>query len=323
MKEIGGYFEVEDEGNGIFPHKGAVCFNTGRNAFEFILLALPKVERVWIPYYSCEAVLEPLKRIGIDYSFYHINDSLEINGNVDLGENDYLVANNYFGIKDQYIDSLINQFGPKLIIDNTQAFYHKTEQRVKSFYSCRKFFGVPDGGVAYCEENRQPYLELKQDDSSDRMSHLYIRKRYGAEKGYSDFKKAESELCNQHIKLMSSQTREMLNNIDYESIKNIRRRNYNILHKELRQRNLLKLPEISSFECPMVYPYLSENSKLKNELIAKKIFVASYWQNVHDWISASYENILADCLIPIPCDQRCSEDDMKYIVGILRYDENS
>ena len=36
MKPIGGYFEIESEGSGLYPHQKGVQLNTGRNALEYI-----------------------------------------------------------------------------------------------------------------------------------------------------------------------------------------------------------------------------------------------------------------------------------------------
>ena len=78
MKAIGGYFELEDRGVGIFPHSRGVLLNTGRNSLEYILRSISNIKQIYLPYYTCEVVLEPIKKLSIPYCFYHINERLEI-----------------------------------------------------------------------------------------------------------------------------------------------------------------------------------------------------------------------------------------------------
>lgn len=78
MKDIGGYFELECRANSEFIHNDGVLLNTCRNALEYLLISFGDVKRVWIPYYTCEVMLEPLQKLSISYSFYHVNNHLEI-----------------------------------------------------------------------------------------------------------------------------------------------------------------------------------------------------------------------------------------------------
>ena len=133
IKAIGGYFELADkdcESAGM-PVDG-VALNTCRNALEYIILQLQDAKRIFVPYYTCEAVIEPLKRLPIEYVFYHINEQLEIADELSLGEGDYLIANNYFGIKDEYIAELADKYGDKLIVDNAQAFFAPVLPNIKA-----------------------------------------------------------------------------------------------------------------------------------------------------------------------------------------------
>ena len=75
MIPIGGYFSLEiNEGQEL--HGQALRLNAGRYALEYILKAR-KYRKVFIPYYICESILQPIKRLGLEYEFYHINEQLE------------------------------------------------------------------------------------------------------------------------------------------------------------------------------------------------------------------------------------------------------
>ena len=124
MEAIGGYFELADlVERGEFPHNDGVLLNTGRNALEYILRSIGNVKHVYLPYYTCEVVLEPLKKLNIPYTYYHINSSFEIADELKPQESEYVIANNYYGIKDAYIEKLASQYGDKLIADCAQAFF--------------------------------------------------------------------------------------------------------------------------------------------------------------------------------------------------------
>ena len=100
---------ADREKGGNYPVDG-VRLNTSRNALEYILRSLPDCKHVYLPLYTCEAVVQPFKRLpNLRYSFYHINEKFEIEDEIQLQEGDYLIANNYFGIKDAYIAELANK----------------------------------------------------------------------------------------------------------------------------------------------------------------------------------------------------------------------
>lgn len=316
IKAIGGYFELanRDREYGRLPVDG-IALNTCRNALEYIILQLPDARRIFVPYYTCEAVIEPLKRLPIEYQFYHINEQLEIAEELKLEDGDYLIANNYFGVKDAYIAGLARKYGNRLIVDNAQALFAPVLPNIKAAYSARKFVGVADGGFAL---GVSPKLisEYELDNSLEHDSHLLIRKKMGAEAGFMDYQANESKLDNQPIRRMSLQTQSILSHINYELNIKKRRQNYSYLNEALGAKNLLQLPSMDSFACPMVYPFMTDDESLRLRLIKNKIFVARYWPNVLEWCEEeTLEYKLATKVIPLPIDQRCDEVDMERIIN--------
>ena len=317
MKPIGGYFELADREQGVFIHQQGVLLNTGRNALEWILLSLDRVDKVYLPSYTCDVVFEPLKRLGVPWQFYRINEKLEIDEEVNLYQNEYIIVNNYFGLKDAYIEQTAVKYGSKIIVDCAQAFFAPVLSIVKMFYSPRKFVGVADGGIAY-GVNRTA-VTLFEYDSSKNSQHLYIRKMHGAEAGFPKYREDEELLGNQHPLRMSSFTKDILEHIDYHSIISRRKKNYLILEKELGRYNLLSLPPMDSFCAPMVYPLMVNNGKsLRMRLIENKVFVPCFWPN--EIIPTAYcgVNNLSEDILPLPLDQRYGEEEMNYIVTKIK-----
>ena len=199
MQEIGGYFGLELPVGKSFLHSDGYCVNSGRNALELILSNIQDLEKLWIPYYTCEVILEPLKRQDIPYDFYSIDNCLEMANKLELRPGEYLLLTNYFGIKDSYISKMAERYGDRLIVDNAQAYYSNPIQGIKTFYSPRKFVGVPDGGMAFIDKD----IDMGQfpvDTSCDRCSHLLKRLDINAGAGYADFKANSYALSDQPIK---------------------------------------------------------------------------------------------------------------------------
>ena len=319
MKEIGGYFslEIKETFQENTIHSQGLFLNSGRNALEYILSSLSVVSKLWIPYFTCDVVLEPIKKLGIPYDFYRINEHLELCEDIQLASDEYLLSTNYYGIKDSYMENLARKYGSHLIVDNAQALYAHPIEGIKTFYSPRKFAGIPDGGIAYMEAGKD-IQSFDTDVSYDRLSHLLKRIDLGAGAGYTDFKDNSRKLANQPIMQMSRLTGVLFASIDFEGIRERRLKNFRILHEALKSSNQLAIPAIGSFSCPLVYPYFTNDCTLKKKLIDNKVFVATYWPNVLEWCKEdTLEYQLADRIIAIPIDQRYGEEEMKYITNLI------
>ncbi len=321
MKAIGGYFELADyEEGGLFPHQNGVLLNTGRNALEYIIRSIGIVKQIYLPYYTCEVVLEPIEKLRVPYTFYHINQQFEIVDDIQPKQGEYIIANNYFGIKDAYIQQLAERYGDHLIVDCAQAFFAKPIPGKKAFYSARKYVGVADGGVAYLGNLPTDSIELDEiEHSSEHDSHLLLRKQFGAEAGFVEYQANEKKLDNQPIRWMSTSTKRILNHINYDKVKVRRRNNFQYLYDSFGGDNNLSLPEMDSFLCPMVYPLMVNNSKeLREKLIDNKVFVAKYWPNVVKKENFELEFSMVMNIIPIPCDQRYDKEEMSRIVELIK-----
>lgn len=314
MNEIGGYFELELR-KGEEYHKGAIRLNSGRNALEYVLRA-KGYKKVYLPSYCCEVMLEPINKLKLGYEFYPINEQLEPIFDFNrIGADETFLYINYFGIKNDIVQKLSKKCH-NLLIDNSQAFFEKPLSGIDTFYSPRKFFGVPDG--AYLFTDKILPIKLSQDKSVVRFSHLIKRIDDGAEAGYPDFKANNEDIKDQPIKLMSSLTQALLCNIDYDNVIQPRNQNFRFLHEYLQESNEFKLPEDNDF-VPMVYPYLTpEGKSLKQKLIQNKIFVPTYWpKSEKGGDQYFYEEYLIQNLLPIPIDQRYTIREIKSVLELI------
>ena len=111
-----------------------------------------------------------------------------------------------------------------------------------------------------------------------------------------------------------------LESLDYKKIEKYRCLNYDILEEKIGSSNLLKIKKRSN-DVPMVYPYLSNKSFLKNNLVLGKVYVATYWKNVFEWVEkTNVEYFFSKNLCPIPVDQRYCDIDMKKIIEMIQID---
>ena len=307
---IGGYFELELR-KGAHYHKNAIRLNSGRNCFEYILRARG-YKRVYMPFYTCEVLYEPLQRTGVERIDYHVNEQLEPVKLPDLKEGEAFLYTNYYGLKQTCVEHLAQKYGNRLIVDNAQAFYAEPIAGIDTFYSPRKFFGVAEGGYLYTTALLQQ--DFPQAKSMSRMGHLLTRIEEGAEVGYLEFRHNDDSLDELPIQKMSKITEAILCSIDYEAVRLQRRKNYEEIANQLADSNsILLLMEEASV--PMVYPYLTSDVTLRAKLISNKVFVATYWSNIND--DNSYEAYLKQRLLPLPIDQRYNEEDMKRIIEMI------
>ena len=310
---IGGFFEIEKTTHNLGNeyYKNLYSFNTARSVLE-IIIKERNIKKLYIPSFFCDVILEALKKTNCLISFYDVNNRLEIEENNLPNKNSYILYINYFGIKQQYIKELSNKYR-NCIIDNSQAFFDLPLKDVDTFYSPRKFFGVPDG--SYFSTNLTIDLSLfKNANSENRVSHLYKRNELGPEKAYNDFIENEIKLNNIPIQLISPFTKNILKSIKYEEVKQKRRSNFELLHKVLKPVNKLNINYLEN-TVPLCYPlYIKNGNIVRNELIKNRIYIPKFWPNLEKYKAS---NKLVGNIVALPIDQRYNEDDMKIILSKL------
>ena len=309
MKEIGGYFELDrltsDKGE---YYKDLVSLNTARNALVYLVKA-KRINKIYIPYLLCDSVSLVCDKEGIAYEYYHTDENFQPIFNRELKDNEYLYVVNLYGqLSNERILELKRQY-KRIIADNIHAFFQKPVDGIDTIYSCRKFFGVPDG--AYLATDCMLDEDLPIDNSGSRVSHIYGRVKDGATAHYAEFKANDASFKQLSLMRMSELTHKMLSEIDYEAVRAIREENYSFLHQQLVNKNRLnlRLPE-----GPYAYPFYCENGMAaKKRLAQKKIYVATLWPNVLE-LDGTIEKDYAENILPLPCDQRYGRDSMDFII---------
>jgi hypothetical protein len=312
-KEIGGYFELELNPEKKEYHSGAIKLNCGRSCIQYVINA-KKYKKIYIPSYICDSILKPIKDENISYEFYSINKYFEPIFNKTINDNDCFLYVNYFGINGRNANIFALNF-KNIIVDNSQAFFEVPYKNFDTFYSARKFFGVPDGAYLYTDTLYD--IPLKRDVSLDRMEHLLKRIEISANDGFAIFQKNECDLGDNGLCSMSKLTETILGSIDYEKCRYKRNSNFLFLHEKLSKYNELDI-DINNLNGPMIYPFMNSTPNLKEKLINNNIYVATYWKDVLQRVkNNSFEYKLANCLIPLPIDQRYNLEDMNIMVNLI------
>lgn len=300
------------EGKPYYPN--LIQLNTARNSLEYILMT-KGYTTIYLPYFTCEVLLEPIRRLQAVYHFYKIDENMDPIIDFEVDDRSCMLYTNYFGIKTKTVKQL-STTQKNLIIDNAQAFYAEPIAGIDTFYSCRKFFGVPDGAYLYTSSTKR--LTLQADSSTERVSHLIKAVDLNIEAGYADYVRNNDVLIDNEIRSMSQLTQKLLASVDYAYCETKRKENFRFLHEQLGAINEFTM-QFDVEDTPMVYPLLVSQPDLKSKLIARKIFVPTYWPNVYDWATPdSLEYHFTQNIVSLPIDQRYDTEDMKYMAAIVK-----
>ncbi|SOE60593.1 hypothetical protein SAMN05446935_1713 [Burkholderia sp. YR290] len=308
---IGGYFGLELPGASREFHRGMLRFQSARAAFLALLSTL-RPSAVWMPWYVCNSVLEPLQMTRIPIRRYELDEHFRV-ASVDLQPGEWLFYVDYFGLCEENVHDVLTRFPRKqVVIDRSQSFYASPPDCLATLYSPRKFFGVPDGG--YLSTRCAVSEPIDADPQSiDRFAHLLKRADGHVESGYADYVAAEDTLSMQEPKLMSALTQRLLESIDYATIREQRARNYVLLDERLGTANGFRFRP-ASHAAPLCYPFLGAPAHLRNTLMAERIYTPAYWPEVAAMEAAPpFERNIANTALFLPCDQRLAPHQIESI----------
>jgi hypothetical protein len=321
---LGGYLPEENflEDFNNFQYQEFLLFKSGRSCLHFLLSKLKPI-KIHLPYYCCNSVIQPLQQSCTSFSFYQINSNFEPVEFPNPGSKSIFLYINYFGLKNSFLNDLENIYKENLWVDNTQAFYatyNQTSKKRISFNSSRKFFGVPDGAML-----RSPFntfnSEVKHLPRNNKLitEHLKLSKIGKQEEGFTIFQSNEHYL-GYGLERISEFSESLHSKINYTDIAKVRRNNFKYLHSNLKSKNKIcpQILDLSDNAVPNYYPFLPEGNLPHQSLWNRKVYAPVLW---NDCLTRSIENFEFEkslCkILPLPIDQRYSQNDMDYILKVL------
>lgn len=307
LKEIGGFIELDTYKLPML-HADAIPLNCGRNALAYVIRAR-KIQKIRVPYFICDSVIQACQREGVAISYYHIDRNLKP-AEFSLAEDEWMYLVNYYGqLSNEEIKEYKEKF-ERVIVDQAQSYFQMPIEKTDTLYSCRKYFGVADGAFLYTDVILNE--KILTDESYDRMRFLLGRYERNASEFYEEYKINNHFFNNEPIKQMSKLTNNLLHGIDYDYSCDIRKSNFAYLHCRLGTKNLINIKRTGTF----MYPFMVENGPLvRQKLINKKIYIPLLWPSVFELSDMdSVEYKLANNILPLPCDQRYGEKDMETLL---------
>lgn len=321
--EIGGYLQME-ELPGREYHPELFALNLARCAFLFAA-DLRGFKKVYLPFFLCDSVIDAARHHGMEIEFYHIDENFYPVLPDPIDKNAlFYVVNAYGQLSDDMLRLLLDRTGCCLLVDHVHDFFRKPLPGMDALYSCRKFFGLPDGaylsignGLPHSKDASAQYSALPKDHSSSRMGHILGRYEDGASAHYQTMLANADAFHKEPPKQMSSLTHNLLRGIDYETAKSKRNENYQVLQQTIGSYSGKVFHQTDG---PLCYPFYTRHGvSIRKALAAEKIFVPTYWSNVvRDLSENSLEYDYAANILALPCDQRYTPDDMEYLASVLR-----
>jgi hypothetical protein len=315
MTAVGGFFELETNRGGELWHRSGVALTSGRACLRAIL-ELMRPARVLVPFYLCDAALEPLRLLNIPFEFYSLTSSLDPSPEAWPDDAGVLYVN-YFDMKTERADWLAAALGPRAIVDDTQAFFRRGHARGWSFNSARKFFGVPDGAYVYGPRTGDVRRAAPNDGAQ--AAHLASRLAGRQEIAYQQYVDAEAHVS-LDVRLPSSAASRLLDGLPYEQVRTARRHNFAQLHERLACMNTLGMDlTLDADAAPFCYPFLPSRPSLHQALWHRQIFVPRLWPEVASRPGGlfTWERDLAARLLPLPIDHRYGHDDMTRVTDAV------
>lgn len=306
--EIGGYIEFP-QFTGSLLHDDAIALNSARNCLAY-LIETRAIAKIVLPKFLCASVEQTCQKYNLKIRNYSIGCDF-MPKDLKLEDDEWIYLVNYYGqIENKQIEK-IKRNHDKLIVDNVQAYFQEPVENVDTIYTCRKYFGIPDGAFLYTESRISRKLE--QDKSAGRMVHLLGRYENTASEYYSAYTDHENTFENLPLRKMSKLTDNLLRGIDYNQVKAVRERNYLYFDKEFASINKLELKVPAG---PFMYPlYVSNGCNIRKQLQKKSIYIPTLWHDVFEVCDKdALEYDMANNILPLPVDQRYDLKDMEYIV---------
>lgn len=173
-REIGGYLELERFSGRVF-HEGAVALNCGRGALAY-LVELRGIRTMWVPDWMCASVTDLLAREQVEVRLYRVGRDMLPFYDFEVAPGEWMLLMDYYGqLCPGDVEVALARSGGRLAVDETQGFFRAPWPGAYTLYTCRKWFGVSDGGYLATWDGARLDREVPRDESHARMGFVLGR----------------------------------------------------------------------------------------------------------------------------------------------------
>lgn len=316
VREIGGYLGLEDCGGAPY-HEGAIALDSARSCLAY-LAELRGIRSIALPDLMCSAVPQTCDRVGCMYRTYRVGKNFLPVYDFELADGEWLYLADYYGTLTAKAVSAALEFADgRVVVDEVQGFFRRPWVSADTIYTCRKYFGVPDGAYLATCDGSLLNRALPVCRSIARMAHVLGRAEDGASAHYAEYSVAEEGIGRNGPEAMSEVTRRLLSGVDYVQVKEARERNFAVLAEALGQANMLD-PGVP--EGPYMYPFLVPDANgVRQMMAAEGVFIPMLWPNVsEDPLAGSVAVTYSRNILPLPVDQRYGAEDMGRLLVVLK-----
>jgi hypothetical protein len=307
-------------------------YSSGRAALYQILKHLMQeknVNYVLLPDYLCSSVLVPVKELGLDYTFYPINEKLELEPSSfhPLYKNGTAVLLiNYYGLQDLSSQiKTIREHDDKAIIieDDVQAYFEFKKPLGDvdfKFTSLRKTFAVPDGGLVKTK-HQLPKVEVPNTFGQYKAAAALLKSM--REGNFNDniylemFEKGESLIDDELESGMSLIAEKLYSYVDEERVKVRRMNNAQYLVEQLKKIGLNPLLPLSEDHVPLFIPIILTN----RDAVRKAMFEHEVYCPVHwplEGLELNRGKAMSETELSLIIDQRYGRNEMDEIIKMLQ-----
>lgn len=334
---IGGEFQIAvtdilNAQNQHFEAPDVYLYSSGRAAFYQILNYLKQekgIDHVLLPDYLCSSVLVPVKELRLFFSFYPIDERLELEV-VEFKKlyrkGTAVLLINYFGLQNlsSQIVAIRSVDEQAIIIeDDVQAYYEfkKPLDRVDfRFTSLRKTFAVPDGGLVKTK-HRLPKISAPNSFGQYKAAAALLKSM--REGNFNDqiylelFEKGESQIDDELECGMSRIAEKLYAIIDEERVKVRRLNNAKYLISELSKIGLEPVLPLTDGHVPLFVPIILDNrDEVRKEMFKHEIYCPFHWPL--EGMDISRGEHMTKKELSLIIDQRYGMKEMDEMVAILK-----
>ena len=332
-KELGSEFwnvPTASAESGVFP-QSTQWYLSGRSALQAIIAELNDIKTVAMPSWCCDSMVKPFADAGIKVDFYpvYLQQGLVQEINTDC---DALFLMDYFGFSSDA--PKLSEYKGIVIRDITHSVFSAVYNDAQYYFgSLRKWCGVLTGGYARTKDGhaliagnadasdytglRAEAMRLKDcyiSGTADTSGNIVCDKKY-----LKIFDSAEDILENIGIAPAAENDVYLARLLDVDFIVSRRRANARILMDAFSDWLIFK--KLRDTDCPMFVPVIvpdNERNALRRFLISRDIYCPVHWPVSKYHRLNENERRLYDNELSLVCDQRYTEEDMRYMVDTIK-----
>lgn len=315
---------------------------SGRDALRLLIahgVATHGWERLWVPSYMCQHVIEALVETGISCHVYEDAPTQPgpTQSTLNSGPRDAVLLVNYFGLRGVNCTEALDLGQAALIVDHTHdplsswAFDKGPDYAVASL---RKTLPIADGGVLWSPRGHGlpevPLLtEVRAAASEAKMKAMRLKGHYlaGELVSKADFRalatEGEEGIAHGEISGMVSTTAARLATFPLQTWRERRRANHRVIAEGLKGVEGLKVLAAHRDTCPfsafVVFDTEARRERVRQALIQASIYPALLWPMnapVLEGVSDMHR-ALGDRILSVHCDMRYDTSDIHRVVSVL------